>query len=169
MKLSEYMAAAAMAAIPSTGVRVGRQMVLALDCGTGATTTPISDYAVIANHVENVGAALSGKTVDKEYIGEGASTLKTSTQRTFSVTGQLLRGETFHDFINSHAIKYGVGSEVQRKYVYFDAGTKRGETGTVSIIVNKDGASAAGDLGDIDVALSVVGTPTEYNYATAGE
>lgn len=162
MKLSEYMAAAA--EVPATGEIVGRQMVLALDCSEDGTSEA-GDYAVIANHVENVGAALSGKTVDKEYIGEGASTLKTSTQRTFSVTGQLLRGDTFHDFIGSHKIKYGVGSVVQRKYVYFDAGTKKGESGTVTVIVNKDGAAAAGDLADIDVSLSVVGTPKEYAYS----
>lgn len=165
MKLSEYMEA--VAEIPATGERVGRQMVLAVDCGTGETATTVDDYAVIANHIENVGAALSGKTTEKEYIGEGASTLKTSTQRSFSVTGQLLRGDTFHDFINSHAVKYGVGAAVQRKYVYFDAGTKKGESGKVTIIVNKDGASAAGELADIDVSLSTVGTPDEYTYVAA--
>lgn len=165
MKLSDYMNAAATASAPATGERVGRQMVLALDCSNG-TGTAVSDYAVIANHVENVGAALNAKTTDKEYIGEGAFTLKTSTQRTFSITGQLLRGDDFHDFINSHAIKYGVGSAVQRKYVYFDAGTKQGEIGIATITINKDGAASAGELGDIDVTLSVAGTPEEYTYTT---
>lgn len=54
MKLSDYMNAAATANAPATGERVGRQMVLALDCSDG-TGTAVSDYAVIANHVENVG------------------------------------------------------------------------------------------------------------------
>lgn len=162
MKLSEYMAAVTASA---TGERTGRQMVLAVDCSAeGSTADIVDDYAVIAQHVENHGASLSPTTVDKSYIGEGETTLKTGTKRSFAVTGQLLRGDAFHDFINSHAVKYGVGSTVQRGYVYFDPGTKQGEKGRVTIAVNKDGAGAASDPGDIDVTLSVVGTPDEYTY-----
>lgn len=166
MKLSEYMTAAA-AAAASVGERTGRQMVLAVDCSEQGNAE-VANYAVVANHVENHGAALTSKTVDKSYIGEGDSTLKTSTQRTFDVAGQLLRGDEFHDFINSHAIKYGVGTEVQRQYVYLDPGTSEGEKGVVTIIVNKDGAAAAGDPADIDVRLASVGVPAEYTYE-AGE
>ena len=151
MTLAEYMAVAKQAnQFSATGERTGRQMVLAVDCSE-----------------ENVGASLTGKTTDKEYIGEGSVTIKSSTKRSFSVTGQLLRGDPYHDFICSHKIKYGVGTEVQRKYVYFDPGTMKGESGTVTIVVNKDGAGAAGDPGDIDVAMNVAGTPNEYTYAEA--
>lgn len=166
MDLKTYMAAVKAAA---TGERTGRQMVLAVDCSTAdGTSSNVDAYAVVANHVENHGASLNAKTSDKSYIGEGDMTLRTGVQRVFSVTGQLLRGDTFHDFINSHAIKYGVGSEVQRDYVYFDPGTKKGEKGRVTISVNKDGSGAAGDPGDIDVTLSVIGTPEEYTYTTGG-
>lgn len=163
MELKTYMAAVTASA---TGERTGRQMVLAVDCGTQETSTGVGSFAVVANHVENHGASLNAKTNDKSYIGEGDMTLRTGVQRVFSVTGQLLRGDTFHDFINSHAIKYGVGSEVQRGYVYFDPGTKKGEKGRVTISVNKDGSGAASDPGDIDVTLSVIGTPEEYEYVT---
>ena len=138
-------------------------MVLAINCSEEANTD-VGSYTVVANHIENHGASLSAKTVDKSYIGEGDMTLKMSTQRTFTVTGQLLRGDPFHDFINSHAIKYGVGSDVQKDYVYFDPGTKSGEKGQVTISVNKDGAGAASDPGDIDVSLAVIGTPEEFTY-----
>lgn len=167
MKLSTYMAAAEAAA--ATGERTGRGMVLALDCSMpasdAASASEPGDYAIVGPHIETVGASLSATTVDKSYIYEGESTLKTGTKRSFAVTGQLLRGDEFHDFVVSHAIKYGVGSDVQRKYVYFDRGTKKGETGIVTIVVNKDGSGAANDPGDIDVTLSVVGTPEEYNYS----
>ncbi len=163
MKLSEYISAAQSAAA-STGERTGRQMVLAVDCSADGDDT-VANYAVVANHIENHGAALSPKTADKSYIGEGDSTLKTGTQRTFDVTGQLLRGDTFHDFVCSHAIKYGVGSAVQRNYVYFDPGTGEGESGKVTIITNKDGAAGASDPADLDVRLAVVGIPSEYTYS----
>lgn len=162
MKLSEYMTVAARA-VASTGERTGRQMVLALDCSEEGNAT-IANYAVVANHVENHGASLNAKTADKSYIGEGDSTLKMSTQRTFDVTGQLLRGDEFHDFINSFKIKFGVGSDVQRNYVYFDPGTGEGEKGVMTVIVNKDGAAAASDPADIDVRLASCGMPEEYSY-----
>ena len=164
MKLIDYMAAVA-SSVASTGERTGRQMVLAVDCSTEGTDA-VANYAVVANHIENHGAALNAKTVDKSYIGEGDSTLKTSTQRTFNVTGQLLRGDDFQDFCVSHAIKYGVGTDIVRKYVYFDPGTGDGETGELAIIVNNDGAAAASDPADIDILLAVAGTPDEYTYST---
>ena len=163
MKLSDYMAAVA-ASVSATGERTGRQVVLAIDCSADGDAT-VANYAVVANHVENHGAALNAKTVDKSYIGEGDSTLKTSTQRTFNVTGQLLRGDEFQDFVTSHAIKYGVGTEIVRNYVYFDPGTGDGETGQLAIIVNNDGAAAASDPADIDITLAVAGTPDEYTYS----
>jgi hypothetical protein len=161
MTLTAYMAQ--VPAVPATGEIVGRKKVLAMDC-SATGNAEVADYTVVAYHVENVGAALSGKTVDKEYIGEGSSTVKTGTQRTFSVVGQLLRGDEFHDFINSHAVKYGIGSAVKRGYVFFDAGTGTGEKGIVTIIVNNDGNGPAGDLVDIDVSLNVDGTPDEYTW-----
>lgn len=163
MKLSVFMAALG-ASVAATGERTGRQMVLAVDCSAGTPATAVGNYAVVGPHIENHGASLSAKTTDKSYVGEGDMTLKTGTQRTFGVTGQLLRGDEFHDFINQHAIKYGVGSAVQRSYVYFDPGTGEGEKGIVTIVVNKDGAGAAGDPGDIDVTLSAQGTPEEFTY-----
>lgn len=165
MFLSDYMAVVA-ASVSASGERTGRQMVLAVDCSAEGNAD-VANYAVVANHIENHGAALKPKTVDKSYIGEGDSTLKTSTQRTFSVTGQLLRGDDFHDFVTSHAIKYGVGTEIVRPYVYFDPGTGEGETGELAIIVNNDGAAAASDPADIDVLLAVAGRPDEYTYAAA--
>lgn len=164
MTLATYMAAVA-ASVAATGERTGRQMVLAIDCSANGQAD-VDDFAVVANHVENHGASLNSKTADKSYIGEGDSTLKISTQRLFDVTGQLLRGDAFHDFINSYSIKFGKGSSVVRDYVYFDPGTGVGEKGKVTIVVNKDGAAAAGDPADIDVRLSSLGEPEEYTYPT---
>ena len=164
MKLSDYMNA--MGAAPATGERIGRQMVLAVDCSEAGSETE-GEYAVVAYHFENVGASLSAGTVDKSYIGEGESTVKTSTQRTFSLSGQRLVGEEFQDFCCGHAIKYGTGSEVQRKYVYFDSGTKKGEKGTCTIIVKNDGSAAAGNPTDVQIDLNVNGVPEEFEWKGA--
>lgn len=165
MTLSDYMSAVAVA-VSATGERTGRQMVLAVDCSARGDAA-ISAYAVVANHIENHGASLTNKTADKSYIGEGDTTLKLSTQRVFDVSGQLMRGDTFHDFINSFGVKFGVGSAVQRPYVYFDPGTHEGEKGIVTIIVNKDGASGASDSADIDVRLASCGAVEEFTYSAA--
>lgn len=165
MKLSDYMSAVA-ASVSATGERTGRQMILALDCSEQGNAT-IANYAVVANHVENHGASLNNKTADKSYIGEGDSTLKLSTQRVFDISGQLLRGDDFHDFINSFCVKFGSGSTVQRRYVYFDPGTNEGEKGMMTIIVNKDGAAGASDPADIDVRLASCGAVEEYTYSAS--
>lgn len=162
MKLSDYMAARE--TVSATGERVGRQMVLAMDCTESGAEASVANYTVCAYHIENHGATLTAGTTDRSYIGEGETTLKTSTKRAFNVTGQRLVGEPWQDFVCSHAIKYGTGSTVQRKYVYFDAGTMEGEQGTVTIAVAKDGTGAAGDPTDVDITLYVVGTPEEFTW-----
>ena len=86
MKISEYMAK--VTAATATGEYVGRDMVLGLDCSE--TTSPAAkpgDYTYVGVHVEDYGAKLSAKTEDKSYVYEGDSTIKTSTQRTFQITG----------------------------------------------------------------------------------
>lgn len=166
MKLSAYMAA--ITAAEETGEYVGRDMVLAIDCSETGAATSIGDYAVAGPHVEDVGATLNPTSQDKSYIYEGDSTLKTSTKRSFTVTGQRLIGDAFQDFVCSHAIKFGKGSAVQRGYVYFHSGTKEGEQGTVTILVKKDGVGAASAAADIEVELQSCGPTAEYTYTTSG-
>ena len=163
MKLSEYMAA--LTAAEATGEYVGRDMVFAMDCSEDGKAASIGDYAIAGPHVEDMGATLNPTSEDKSYIAEGDSTIKTSTKRSFTVTGQRLIGDEFQDFLCSFAIKYGKGSVVQRPYVYFHAGTKKGERGVVTILVKKDGAGAASATADIEVELQSCAIPTEYTYA----
>lgn len=166
MKLSEYMKK--ITAAKATGEYVGRDMVLALDCSEEGSSTAVGDYEVAGPHVEDVGASLTPTSTDKSYIYEGDSTLKTSTKRGFSVTGQRIIGDGFQDFVCSHAIKYGTGSAVQRNYVYFHTGTKQGESGMVTILTKKDGSGAASSAADIEVELQSCAMPEEYTYTTAG-
>lgn len=163
MKLSEYMAA--ITAAEATGEYVGRDMVFAMDCSEDGAAKDVGDYAIAGPHVEDMGATLTPASTDKSYIYEGDSTLKTSTKRSFSVTGQRLIGDAFQDFVTSFAIKYGKGSAVQRPYVYFHSGTKQGEKGVVTILVKKDGAGAASATADIEVELQSCAIPVEYTYA----
>lgn len=164
MTLDAYMAQ--IVAVEATGERIGRQMVLAVDTSTDGAGTDAGDFTVVAYHIDNVGAALSPTSTDKSYIGEGESTVKTGTKRSFAITGNRLVGEPFQDFCLSHGIKYGVGSDVQRKYVYFDAGTLEGEQGTATITVTKDGAAGASDPTEVEITLNVNGTPESYSYVT---
>lgn len=164
MKISEYMAK--VTAASSTGEYVGRDMVLGLDCSE--TTSPAAkpgDYTYVGVHVEDYGAKLEASTEDKSYVYEGDSTIKTSTKRTFQITGQDYISDDFMDFIRSFAVKFGKGSAVQRGYVYFHNGTKKGEKGTMTIIVNSDGSGAASSTADVDVELKSCGPVEEYTYS----
>lgn len=164
MKISEYMAK--VTAATATGEYVGRDMVLGLDCSE--TTSPAAkpgDYTYVGVHVEDYGAKLEASTEDKSYVYEGDSTIKTSTKRTFQITGQDYISDDFMDFIRSYAVKFGKGSAVQRRYVYFHSGTKEGETGTVTVIVKNDGSAGASSAADIEVELKSSGPVTEYTYS----
>ena len=148
------------------GEVTGDDYILAVDCSESGNSDTPADYAPVAVHIENVGAELSPETEDTQFLYEGASSSKTSTQRAFKVEGKRKVGDTFQDFVCSHAIKFGRGTAVLRNYVYFCALTGKGEKGTVVICVNNDGGAESGAPGEIDVDLNCVGTPSEYVYTT---
>lgn len=142
--------------------------VLAVDCGE----TPAKDFSDVANFaVVQMGVAgldsnLNPITNDKVYIRAGQSTTKTGNQRSFSVSGDRYAGDEFQDFALSHAIKYGTGQTVVRKYVYFNIVSGAGEQGEACIIVNSDGSGEAGNSSEIDIELKKSGSaPAEFNYS----
>lgn len=167
MTIAEYMAK--VTAASATGEYVGRDMVLGLDCSEEGDATSPDEYTYVGVHIEDYGATLSPTSEDKSYVYEGDSTVKTSTQRTFSITGQAYISDAFMDFIRSHAVKFGKGSAVQRGYCYFHNGTKEGEQGTMTILVNNDGNGAASSPADIDVELRSSGPVSEYTYSASDD
>ena len=169
MKLSELMAKNTVN--PSfTGFVTNDDWVLALDCGETAAAdfSGVADFAVVQMGVAGLDSNMNPVTVDKTYIRAGQSTAKTGTQRTFSVTGDRYIGDEFQDFALSHAIKYGTGQAVVRKYVYFNIVTGKGEQGECVIIVNSDGSGEAGNSSEIDIELKKSGAlPEEYTWSAA--
>jgi hypothetical protein len=140
--------------------------VLAVDCTeTGNAANP-NEYAVVQLGIAGLDAQLNPVTQDKQYIRAGQSTTKTGNQRTFAVSGDRYIGDAFQDFAQSHAIMYGTGNAVVRKYVYFCILNGEGEQGTVSIIVNSDGSGDSGESSEIDIELRKSGSAaTPYTYA----
>jgi len=144
--------------------------VLAVDCGETPATgfTDVGDFAVVQMGVTGLDAQLNPVTQDKQYIRAGQSTMKTGNQRSFSVAGDRYCGDEFQDFALSHDVKYGTGSGVVRKYVYFNILNGQGEKGEVSIIVNSDASGEAGNSSEIDIELRKAGNqPEEYTYSAA--
>ena len=110
-------------------------------------------------------AQLNPVTQDKQYIRSGQNTMKTGTQRSFSVTGDRYVGDAAQDFCLSHAMKYGTGNNVVVNYVYFNILNGKGERGQASIIVNSDGSGNAGESSAVDIEFKKIGSnPTEYTY-----
>lgn len=167
MKLSELMANHTVKA-DFTGFVTNDDWVLAVDCGETAATdfTSATDFAVVQLGVTGLDSNLNPITQDKVYLRAGQSTTKTGNQRSFSVTGDRYVGDEFQDFALGHAIKYGTGQTVVRKYVYFNIITGKGEQGEVCIIVNSDGSGEAGNSSEIDIELKKSATmPAEYTWA----
>jgi len=144
-------------------------MVLAVDCSADGKAD-IGDFAVAQMGVTGLDANLNPITQDKTYIRAGQSTMKTGNQRAFKVSGDRYVGDTFQDFALSHAIMYGTGSAVIRRYVYFCLLNGKGETGQASIIVNSDGSGNAGESAAVDIEIKKSSSaPEEYTYTPAVE
>lgn len=169
MKLSELMAGVSVN--PTfTGFVTNDDWVLAVDCGESAAADfeSVSDFAVVQMGVAGLDSNLNPITQDKTYLRAGQSTAKTGNQRSFSVSGDRYIGDAFQDFVLSHAVKYGTGQSVVRKYVYFNIITGKGESGEVVIIVNSDGSGEAGNSSEIDIELKKSGAnPAEYTWIAA--
>ena len=162
MLLKDYMNT--LAAAEATGEYAGRDMILAIDCTAAGDAASPEDYAFVGVHIEDVGAELSAKSEDRSYVLEGDSTVKTATQRTFSISGTRYVSDAFQDFCCRPEIKFGSGGAVQRNYVYFHSGTKTGEAGVLTILVKKDGGGAASDPAEFEVDLRSCGRPEAFNY-----
>lgn len=165
MKLSELMKGITLKA-DYEGFVTNDDFVFAIDLDPSADT-PVEpkDYAVVQMGIEGLDAQLNPVTQDKQYIRAGQSTLRTGTQRSFSVTGDRYIGDEAQDYIMGHGIKYGTGNAVITNYVYFNILNGQGEKGQVSIIINSDGSGNSGESAGIDIEFKKVGsTPAEYTY-----
>lgn len=82
--------------------------VFAIDTApNGSTATKEGDYVVVEMGIAGLDAQLNPITQDKTYIRAGQNTMKTGTQRAFSVTGDRYVGDEAQDYCLSHKTKYG--------------------------------------------------------------
>lgn len=165
MKLSELMKNAK----PSEefeGFVTADDMVLAIDT-TAEQNAKEGEYAVVQMGINGIDPSLDSETKDSQYLRVGKSTTKTGTQRKFSISGDMYKGDEAQDFLLSHDIKYGTGQKVIVNYVFFNMLTGKGEKGKATIAVNSDGSGNSGDNAGIDIELSKSGSaPEEYTYSS---
>lgn len=145
------------------GLEMADDFVLALQ--TADTQQNVNDYIVCQECITEHSAAVNPGTQEKQYIRKGNATIKTSAQRTFSISGDRTRGDPWQDWVTSLAVLFGTGSAVIVPYVYFSMLTGKGETGKASVIVNNDASNGAGNNAGISVTVSGVEKPTEYTYS----
>ena len=164
MKLSELMANVT----PDPefeGIVTAGDMVLAIDF-SGKAANP-GDYIVADEGVTEQTGTLEATTADSTYLRSGTSTTKTGTTRSFAVSGDRFAGDDFQDAPLDHALKYGTGQSVIKKYVYFNMLTGKGEQGSISIAVEDDNSGEAGSNASWSATLTARGTPQEYTYSPA--
>lgn len=147
------------------GFATNDDYVLAVDTGDGTTTTPDGSYAVVESGITKSEASVDAETKDNQYIRTGKKTTKTGTQRKFALEGDRSVGDAFQDFCLSNAVLFGVGSAVERKYIYFNQLTGIGERGTVTIVVSDTQAGDAGENATFKIDLTSTATPTSYTYS----
>ncbi len=161
MKLSELMQGNT-PDINFEGITTADDFVLAVDFSESAAS--VSQYVVAQEGMTELSGELETITQESQYLRGGKQTVKTGTQRSFTLTGERFIGDEFQDEIMSHDMKYGTGQSVIRPYVYFNILTGMGEKGTVSIAVEDDPSGAAGENAGISATLTARGTPTAFVY-----
>ena len=129
--------------------------------------TKESAWIVCADHVKEHSGSLNASTTDEAFIRTGTATTKTGTQRTLAVNGNRCVGDAFQDFVLSHKIVYGTGSDIIVPYIYFSLRTGKGEKGSAAIIVTSDVGGAAGSKATFACDVKAIGTPDEFDYNPA--
>lgn len=145
------------------GFSTADDIVLAIDF-SGTATDP-NQYTVAQEGITEQSGTLSPQTQDSQYLRTGQVTTKTGTSRSFTVSGDRYHKDAFQDAILAHALKYGTGQAVIKKYVYFNMLSGIGESGRISIAVEDDLSGAAGENASFSAALTSTVTPSEYTYA----
>ena len=139
-----------------TGIETANDFILAFQIESAQTKE--SQWVVCADHVKEHSGSLNATTEDAE---------KTGTQRTLTVNGDRCVGDDFQDFVLSHKIVYGTGSDIIVPYIYFSLRTGKGEQSRAAIIVTSDVGGAAGSKATFACDVKAIGTPDEFNYTPA--
>ena len=124
----------------------------------------MKNWVVCADHVREHSGALNASTTDNTYIRTGPVTTKGSVQRTLSIHGNRCVGDAFQDFLLSHKIVFGSGSDVVVPYIYFSARTGKGEVGECVLIVTSDVGGSAGAAATFACDAKGIETPEEFDY-----
>lgn len=127
------------------------------------TQTKKSQWVVAAERVKEHSGSLNASTEDVNFIRASATT-KGTTQRTFSINGNRCVGDAFQDFLLSHKIVFGSGSDVVVPYIYFSARTGKGEVGECVLIVTSDVGGSAGAAATFACDAKGIETPEEFDY-----
>lgn len=145
------------------GITTADDMVLAV---TFDGATKVDDYLVAQLGVIGVESSVNPETQESQYIRQGKSTVKTGSQRTFTITGDRFLGDDFQD--KALDTKFKTGQAVIVDYVWFNILNGKGEKGKASIMVEQDSGGNAGENATFSISLNSVGEkPTDYTY-TAG-
>lgn len=149
-----------------SGIENTDDFVLAI-CTEDSKKETVGDWIVCADHVREHSGALNASTSDNTYIRTGPVTTKGSVQRTLTINGDRYHGDAFQDFILSHKMLYGTGQSVILPYVYFSLCSGKGEKGEAVFIVTSDVGGSAGAIATFACDVKGIGTPAEFDYATA--
>ena len=127
-----------------------------------STQTKESDWVVFAERVKEHSGALNASTEDVAYIRAGTVTEKGRDPSAPSpLNGNRCVGDPAQDFLLSHRIKFGSGTEVVFPYIYFSAKTGKGEKGEAAFIVTADASGSASNSAGFACDVKGVGVPAE--------
>lgn len=137
---------------------------------TEIKTADPGTFEIVEAGLKSVDGQLNPQEKTSNYIRRGQSTVKSGTQRAFTLSLDRYAGDPVQDFFDSFDIKYGRGQTCVIGYAFINMVTGKGEKGLMSAIVNTDCSGASGENAGLEVNLKSNGVaPIEYTYtAPAG-
>lgn len=158
MTVSEYMSAAAPDNIsPTAGGYV-------LGIGVNEGSSPDS-FLVFAAGAADIKAEILSDMGIKKYVIKGGEYRRRSAVRRFSVLMDRVVGDPLQDFLLSPDVLFGREQQCVFDYVYFNAYSKKGEKGRVTIDVKVDSDGGMDDISAVSAELfGFGGAPEAYTY-----
>ena len=128
------------------------------------------NYLVFAAGAADIKAEILSDMGRKKYVIRGGEYHRKSAVRRFTVLMDRVTGDPLQDFLLSPDVLFGREQQCVFDYVYFNAYSKKGEKGRVSVDVKVDSDGAPDDVSAVSAELyGFGGAPEVFIYQSENE
>lgn len=124
------------------------------------------EYLVFSAGAAEIKAEIISEIGRKKYVVGGGKCRRKFAVRKFTVLMDRVCGDPLQDFLLSSAVLFGREQQCVFDYVYFNAATRIGEKGQITVDVQIDSDGTADDVSVVSAELyGCGGIPESYIYS----